>query len=72
MAQQLTRLFERLLRLLFHPMTFAIGFIAPLTSQVLVATNQLQPGPVSLFVGLLVGTVFGLMAMYRGSWLWIK
>lgn len=63
---------EKFLRLLFHPMTFAIGFLAPLISQSLIALNWVQSGYVSIVIGLLFGAGFGLMAMYRGSWIWIR
>lgn len=63
---------ETSLRLLFHPMTFAIGFLAPLTTQSLVALSWVEPGYGSIVIGLLVGTGFGLMARYRGSWIWIR
>ena len=63
---------EKFLRVLFHPMTFAIGFLAPLTTQSLVALNWMESGIAALAVGLLVGLGFGLMAIYRRSWIWIR
>ncbi len=63
---------EKALRLLFHPMTFAIGFLAPLISQSLLALNWVASGYVSVAIGLVAGIGFGLMAMYRGSWIWIR
>lgn len=63
---------EKILRLLFHPLTFAIGFLAPLTTQSLIALEVMTSGTEALVVGLAVGIGFGLMAMIRGSWIWVK
>ena len=63
---------EKFLRLLFHPLTFAIGFLAPLTTQSLIALEVMTPGFEAVIVGLAVGIGFGLLAMMRGSWIWVK
>ena len=57
---------------LLSPMAFAIGFLWPLTTQVLAATNALPPGWNTMAVSAVIALAFGLLAQFRGSWIWIK
>ena len=63
--------FKKLIGLLFSPIVFGIGFVAPLVAQIL---NRLDVtmGIENLYVGLIVGLLLGLMAQLRGSWVWVK
>ncbi len=62
----------RIFGLIFSPLFFGLGFLAPLVAQSLVALELMTPGTTPLLVGLLIGGLFGLMARYRGSWIWVK
>ena len=58
------------LKLLFSPMAFALGFLAPLTAQSLTAAGVSIPGVPNLAVGIAVGLALGITAQIRGGWLW--
>ena len=58
--------------LIFSPLFFGLGFLAPLTAQSLAALELMAPGTAPVITGLLIGGAFGLMAKYRGSWIWVK
>ena len=60
------------LRWLFSPLVFSIAFLAPLTTQTLIALELMAPGTPATIAGLIAGGAFGLMAHFRGSWIWIK
>lgn len=52
------------------PLIFGIGFLAPLTSQIIQAVGWTPPFGLSpLMTGLLVGGTLGLIAQYRGRWI---
>ena len=54
----------------FGPLLFGIGFIAPLTAQVLAQTGWPLPfGLTPLVAGLIVGAVLGGVAQIRGRWI---
>ena len=63
---------QTVLRWLFSPLVFSIAFLAPLTTQTLIALELMEPGTPALIAGLIAGGAFGLMAHFRGSWIWIK
>lgn len=63
---------ERLLKLFFSPMAFAIGFLWPLATQTLTAAALLPAGLPSILAGAVIAFAFGLMAQFRGSWIWIR
>lgn len=53
----------------FGPLLFGIGFIAPLTAQVIAQAGwQLPLGLTPLIAGLIVGAVLGGVAQIRGRW----
>ena len=59
-----------LLKLLFTPAAFALGFLTPLIAQTMTALG-LQLGDVpNLVTGLAVAGVLALVAHLRGGWLW--
>lgn len=63
---------EKILKLIFSPIVFGLFFLAPLIAQSMSAAGlQIFTLP-NLLVGLVVGGGLGLMAHYRGSWIWIK
>jgi hypothetical protein len=63
----------KFVRLLFSPLVFGLGFIAPLAAQLLTAAGLTLPGGIdNLYAGLLIGGLLGLMAQVRGSWVWAR
>ena len=63
---------ERIIGIFFSPLTFAIGFLWPLLTQVLVASELMASGWPTWAVSAIVVLPFALMAQLRGSWLWIR
>ena len=62
----------KLLEYFFSPIMFSIGFLTPLIGQVLLAFNIVSEQPLAYGIGFTVSMVFGLVAQFRGSWLWIR
>ncbi|MEE4300667.1 MAG: hypothetical protein V2J24_14610 [Pseudomonadales bacterium] len=58
------------LKLLFSPIVFAIGFLAPLTAQTLDAAGVALDGVPNLALGFAVALTLGTVAQFRGGWLW--
>ena len=58
--------------LLLSPMAFALGFLWPLTTQVVAALQLVEPGFPAIVAGAAVAVPLGLMAQFRRSWIWIK
>ena len=63
---------ELIIKLILSPLAFALGFIWPLITQSLVALQWLPAGPSAVLAGALVATTLGLVAQFRGSWIWVK
>ena len=63
---------QQIIRFVFTPIAFALGFIWPLVSQLLVSADLVAPGWSAIAVGAVVAIAWGLMAQFRGSWIWIK
>ena len=59
-----------ILRLLFTPAAFAIGFLAPLTAQCMTALDLSINGVPNLVTGFVVAGILALIAHVRGGWLW--
>jgi hypothetical protein len=52
------------------PLLFGLGFVAPLTAQIIQAAAWTPPfGLTPLMAGLMVGGTLGLIAQYRGRWI---
>jgi len=58
--------------ILFSPLVFALGFLAPLIAQLLTAAGFIISGVDNIYVGLFVGGLLGIIAQNRGSWVWVK
>ncbi len=66
------RKMERLIKVFFSPMIFAVGLLWPLGTQILIASGLMTPGWPTWAVSAAVVLPFALMAQIRGSWLWVK
>ena len=62
----------KLVKYLFSPLVFGLGFLAPLIAQTLTALDVSFLGTSNLVVGIVIGGLLGLIAQFRGSWIWIK
>lgn len=62
----------KLIKYLFSPLVFGFGFLAPLIAQMLTALDVSLLGTTNLVVGVVIGGLLGLIAQFRGSWIWIK
>ena len=57
----------------FGPLVFGLGFMWPLITQVIVRAGvELPLGITPLIAGLVLGGGAGLLAQFRGSWVWLK
>ena len=63
---------QQLIKFLFSPIAFALGFLWPLITQLLIATDMMPAGGQAILVGAAIALPWGLMAQLRGSWIWIK
>ena len=61
---------KHFLTLLFSPITFALGFLAPAIAQSLEALGWGVPGLSNLTLGLALALAIGVTAQLRGGWLW--
>ena len=61
---------KRLLTLFFSPLTFALGFLAPVIAQSAEALGWSDPGLSNLTLGLALALALGVTAQLRGGWLW--
>jgi len=53
----------------FGPLIFGLGFITPLSAQIIDAISWTPPfGLSSLMTGLIIGGALGLLAQLRGRW----
>jgi len=53
----------------FGPLLFGIGFLAPLSAQIIQAMDWTPPfGLTPLMTGLILGGAYGLLAQIRGRW----
>lgn len=54
----------------FGPLLFGVGFLAPLSSQIIKAAAWTPPfGLTPLMTGLILGGTLGLLAQIRGRWI---
>ena len=63
---------EKFISLLFAPLTFALGFLAPLFMQLLDAVGWSTPMASNVSIAFAVAGIWGLLAQLRGSWIWLK
>jgi len=63
---------EGLIKLFLSPMVFAIGFLWPLGTQLLLASGLMTTGWHTWAASAFVVLPFALMAQLRGSWVWVK
>ncbi|MEM1435095.1 MAG: hypothetical protein AAGG11_13635 [Pseudomonadota bacterium] len=63
---------QQIIRLILSPFGFALGFLWPLITQLLITTTVVPAGWTAIAVGAAVAVPLGLMAQFRGSWLWIR
>ena len=63
---------KHLISALFSPMAFALGFLWPLSWQVVTALELAETGLPAIAIGAAVAIPLGLMAQFRRSWIWIK
>lgn len=63
---------EKLITWFLSPIAFAIGFLTPLIAQVSMAMGWITSTSTAYSVGFVIAISFGLMAQFRGSWLWLK
>ena len=63
---------QQVIKVFFSPMAFAIGFLWPLATQVLLAGGIMTPGWQAWTVGAAIVLPFALLAQFRGSWIWIR
>ena len=60
------------IQIFFSPLGFAIGFLTPLVAQGLIYFDIAENWKIAYSIGFGVSLFFGLMAQYRGSWIWLK
>ena len=63
---------KQLFGAILSPMAFCLGFLWPLASQSAIALELVAPGWTAVALGAALAIPFGLMAQFRGSWIWIK
>ncbi|SIO20147.1 hypothetical protein SAMN02745824_3328 [Parasphingorhabdus marina DSM 22363] len=55
----------------FAPLLWGLGFLAPLTAQILDMMHWAAPwGLTPLGFGFIIGGIWGIYAQVRGTWLW--
>ena len=62
----------KLLEYIFSPIVFSIGFVSPLIAQILLATSMVDEQRLAYGIGLGIGVALGVMAQFRGSWIWVR
>ena len=62
----------KFIKLLFMPITWAVGFLWPLIAQVLLAAEVTASVATAYTIGAVIALAWGLMAQFRGSWIWVK
>lgn len=62
----------KFIKVLFLPITWAIGFLWPLIAQTLLALELSETASAAYLVGGVVALAWGVMAQLRGSWIWVK
>ena len=60
------------IKILFMPITWAVGFLLPLFAQSILALDLTESLAAAYLAGALVAVPWGVMAQLRGSWIWVK
>ena len=63
---------KHIIRALFSPMAFALGFVWPLSWQLVASLGLADAGLPAIVAGAAVALPLGLMAQFRRSWIWLK
>ncbi len=63
---------QQIIKFLFSPIAFALGFLWPLMTQVMIAAELVAPGLLAIAVGAAIAIPWGIVAQVRGSWIWIR
>lgn len=63
---------QQAIKFLFSPLVFALGFLWPLMTQILLSAGVVQTGGLAIGVAAAIAVSWGVMAQVRGSWIWIK
>ena len=63
---------QRLLKIFFSPLVFALGFLWPLCAQIIIAADWVSAPATAYAIGAAIAIGWGLLAQLRGSWIWIK
>ena len=60
------------IKILFMPITWAVGFLFPLFAQSLLAVGFTDSTMTAYVVGAVLALGWGVMAQLRGSWIWVR
>jgi len=63
---------EQILKFLLSPWAWAMGFLWPLVTQMLVAAELMASGPIAWAAGAGIAIALALIVHFKGSWIWIK
>ena len=63
---------EHILKFLLSPWAWAAGFLWPLATQALIAAELVASGLTAWAVGAVIALALALIALFKGSWIWIK
>lgn len=62
----------KFIRLLFLPITWAVGFLWPLIAQTFLALELAESTSAAYAAAGAIALAWGVMAQLRGSWIWVK
>ena len=63
---------QQIIKFIFSPIAFGLGFVWPLIAQVLLAAGLVADGWTAIAVAACIAVPWGLIAQFKGSWIWIK
>ena len=63
---------EHILKLLLSPWAWAMGFLWPLATQTIIATELMESGLTAWAAGAVIAMALAIIAHFKGSWIWIK
>ena len=62
----------KLIKLLFLPITWAVGFLLPLFAQSILVLELTESVLTAYITAAVIALAWGVMAQLRGSWIWLK